>query len=128
MSFWDSGLMGDYAYPTSSGYGEPASAYGNHTKNISNPVLIESFNLDSSKTDGQSYRILLNTFSLGTQLYLNVAVTKNVVNYFSSMIPYETTYMTHNFGLVLKNGNTEEYLPGGSSLSFLTDYYSGGAI
>ena len=129
MAWYDNGIQGkEKPFPTSAALTQPGAEQGISVYSCPDPVIIGSFSLNSNKGQGETYSILLNTFSLGTQLYLNVhTITRTTVDYFSAMVPYVTTYMTHGYNMTLKNGSNTLTLTGGNADSFLTDYYPGNA-
>ena len=124
-NWYDQGLQGDYAYPTSSGMNMPWYDLGNSSLNMQHPVIIDSFALNTGVASGGHYDYVLNTFSTGTQLCMHVEVTRVQVDWFSTMCPYQTTYMNHTITLQLKNGDTVLNI-GNNQLRYLTDYYTGG--
>lgn len=126
MAWYDNGLQGTYAYPTSSGLNMPLYEYGNHSLNVSSPIIIDSFALNTGVASGGHYDYALNTFSMGTQLCIHAEVSAVEVDWFSTMCPYVTRYMDHTITLQLKNGDTVMNI-GSTHLSYLTSYYSGGA-
>ena len=72
-NWYDDGIQGQVAYGVSSGVTEPAAYYGNHFKNLTSPHFCDSIALNANIGPGNTHRILLNTFSLGTQLYCEIS-------------------------------------------------------
>lgn len=66
MGWWQYGLEGQNAFPTSGSVTKPDGT----NSNLNNCKIIGSFSLNTGVALGEEYDILLNTFSLGTQLYL----------------------------------------------------------
>ena len=65
-NFWQYGLQGQNAFPSSGGTSTP---YGSQIE-INNCQIVGSISLNTGVAVGQTYRVLLNTFSLGTQLMI----------------------------------------------------------
>ena len=125
MAWYENGIQGTYAYPTSTGLSAPLSYMGNNDLNVSNPVIIESFAADTHKLNGDTYSVVLNSFSTGTTLGIDITVTQHRVDWFSTMLPYATTYINQTFSFYIKNGDTK-YTIGSNGINYLTNYYSGG--
>ena len=126
MSWYDNGIMGDHPYATSGSINQPASQYGNSTYNCDTPTIVETFALNTAKGNGDTYTYLLNTFSLGTQIYMDFSVTRTEYDHFG-ILPYVTVVMTHSYNLRLKQGDTSINIGGGSE-SYISDYYKSGDV
>lgn len=66
MAFWQYGLQGQNAFPSSGSVTRP-----HNVDEIHNCRIIGSFTLNTNIPIDESYRVLLNTFSLGTQLIID---------------------------------------------------------
>ena len=76
MAFWQYGLQGQNAFPTSGSVSYPYSTQAN----INNCRVVATFALNTNTPIGQSYRVLLNTFSLGTQLIFDITPMQQTYN------------------------------------------------
>lgn len=101
MAFWQYGLQGQNAFPTSGSVTRPYNV-----DNISSCRIVGSFALNTGVAVGNSYRVLLNTFSLGTQLIIDF--TPEQVTYRIPPSQTEVSGIRHVGQLKLrdKSGNT----------------------
>ena len=116
MGFWKYGLEGQNAFPTSGAVTTPYSTI----ENLSAPKIIGSFALNTGVNMGDTYRVLLNTFSLGTQLYLVCYPTNGGDVSLRQPVGGTGTLIQHHIRLALKSGDTWIYPDMG--------YFQGGCI
>ena len=114
MGFWKYGLEGQNAFPTS---GSISTHFGS-LENLNGAKTIASFSLNSGVNMGDTYRVLLNTFSLGTQLYLECYPVNDGDVSLRQPVGGSGTRITHHIRLTLKSGNNWIYPAG-------TGYYAG---
>ena len=120
MGFWQYGLQGQNAFPTSGGVTTPYSTL----QNLSGAKAVASFSLNSGINMGDTYRILLNTFSLGTQLYLECYPTNDGDVSLMQPVGGTGTRITHHIRLALKSGNNWIYPNVGHYQGAGTQYFS----
>lgn len=120
MGFWQYGLQGQNAFPTSGGVTTPYSTL----QNLSGAKAVASFSLNSGINMGDTYRILLNTFSLGTQLYLECYPTNDGDVSLRQPVGGTGTLITHHIRLALKSGNNWIYPNMGYYQGAGTQYFS----
>lgn len=127
MAWYDNGLQGTFTYPLSSNITQPALYYGNPTYNAGHPVIIDSYSLNTNKGDGETYRALLNTFSMGTQIYLDFTVEARTVTYPASntLIGGTCREMRHGFYMYMKNADGTIINLGGGGDSILVSRNGG---
>ena len=123
MAFWSNGLTGNVPYPTSSGLYQPYLSLGITQYSMQTPVIVDSYSLNPNIASGGVYSILLNTFSLGTQLYLEFHPEVQEYANILPIIPYTTKTMRHGYRPYLKSGNTKTYLTTGLVTNYNLDEY-----
>lgn len=116
MAWWDGGIGGAVSYPVSDGVNQPASSYGNNMYNISGCNGCDSISLNSNKGANETYYMLLNTFSLGSQIYCEIFHTYEQRQYRAGLI-YDTaatvTICIPKVRFYIKKGNSKRYLDQG---------------
>lgn len=120
MAWYDNGIVGTKAYPTSAGLGQPALYYGYSFYNVNSPIIIDTFALNGNAGGGAHYKLLLNHFSLGTEIWLDVTTTVTTNSSFSTMVP-KATYITNTLTLQLKKADGTFTNIGSNTLYYLTD-------
>lgn len=120
MGFWQYGLQGQNAFPTSGSLSYPYSTLAN----LTGAKAVASFSLNSGVNMGDTYRILLNTFSLGTQLYLECYPTNDGDVSLRQPVGGTGTLITHHIRLALKSGNNWIYPNMGYYQGAGTQYFS----
>lgn len=120
MAWYDNGIIGTKAYPTSAGLGQPALYYGYSFYNVNSPIIIDTFALNGNAGGGAHYKLLLNHFSLGTEIWLDVTTTATTNSSFSTMVP-KATYITNSLTLQLKKADGTFTNIGSNTLYYLTD-------
>lgn len=120
MAWYDNGIIGTKAYPTSAGLGQPALYHGYSFWNVNSPIIIDTFALNGNAGGGAHYRLLLNHFSLGTEIWLDITTTVTTNTSFSTMVP-KATYITNTLTLQLKKADGTFINIGGNTLRYLTD-------
>ena len=109
-NWYDDGIQGQVAYGVSSGVTEPAAYYGNHFKNLTSPHFCDSIALNANIGPGNTHRILLNTFSLGTQLYCEISyATRRRTAQPGLINPTQTQvdYISASLSFILRKNETE---------------------
>ena len=104
--FWQFGLNGDVPYQASGSVSYPYYSPPN-VGNMRTCRTIGTISLNTGQAMDQPYNVLLNTFSLGTQLYARLYPRQReiIVNYDGSHIHVPS--VRHEFNLILKKGNNE---------------------
>lgn len=120
MGFWKYGLEGQNAFPTS---GAVTTPFGT-IPNLSSPKIVSSFTLNTGVNMGDTYRVLLNTFSLGTQLYLECYPVNDGDVSLRQPVGGTGTQITHHIRLALKSGNNWIYPNVGHYAGAGTQYFS----
>lgn len=115
MGWWEDGLQGDMVWQASGGASKPAP--GQDFINILGGSIIGSYSLNPNIEAGQHYDVLLNTFSLGTQMYLRfyptVGGTVTITNYQGDQ---STGYLfRHLMGAYLKKGDNVYWIESGAA-------------
>lgn len=122
MAWYEQGLQGDAgAYATSPSPTQPAAYYGYSMYNCAAPVIIDSFSLNPNIAAGNTYRIPLSTFSMGTQLWIDVDVTSRQVSNICSWSPGVIYLMRHHCTLILRNKNSRLQL-GSTDIDYITGF------
>lgn len=111
MAWYDLGLNGTRAMPGSP-INQPALSYGYSKWNSPSPAIIGTYSLNSGKDTGETYTLLLNTFSTGTQLYIQLTVNNIHYDYINQLAPYESNVRQHGGQLFLKKGDSTVNLTG----------------
>lgn len=103
--FWQYGLNGDLPYRASGNVTAPYYS-ADVLVNLNNARVIGSISLNTGKPMDQSYDVLLNTFSLGSQLYARLTPHQSsfTVAYDGSQAVKSS--VTHSVQLILKRGNS----------------------
>lgn len=116
MAWWDDGIGGAISYPCSDGSTQPAIAYGNTMYDVSGAKVVDSISLNANKPDNESYTLLLNTFSLGTQLYAEIFHVTDSISIRAGII-YDTAVTMHQrvskIRFYLKKGDNKRYIDQG---------------
>lgn len=120
MGFWKYGLEGQNAFPTS---GAVTTPYGT-IPNLSSAKIVSSFALNTGVNMGDTYRVLLNTFSLGTQLYLECYPVNDGDVSLIQPAGGVGTQISHHIRLALKNGDNWIYPNQGYYYGAGTQYFS----
>lgn len=124
MAWWDVGLQGTRAFMGSAAINQPAyAAHGYSQTNCPSPVVIAGFALNPNAADGSNYKILLNTFSKGTQLYMDVNVSFLETGYFSGTIPGWARIAHHALTLQLRDSGGNYYNIGSNAIEYLIQYW-----
>ena len=108
-NWYDDGIQGQIAYGVSSGISEPAAYYGNHLQNLDSPHFCDSISLNANFGASEPYTILLNTFSLGTQLYGRVTHTRRTRYVRAGLLgptQVQVDYMEASISFYLKKNET----------------------
>lgn len=120
MGFWQYGLQGQNAFPTSGSVTRPYNVDEIHGCRI-----IGSVSLNTGVNIGDSYTVLLNTFSLGTQLYIRF--TPAQVTYHVPPSQQAVEGVKHNGHLILRAKGGSEIDLGAfgddNSLGYFTGNY-----
>ena len=105
MGWWTYGINGSKSYASS---GSATLKYGT-LYDISGYRQIGSISMDANKPLDQPYRVLLNTFSLGTQIYAELTPSKHTeyVKWGDNWEP--TPVIRHGVSLLIKQGDYEIY-------------------
>lgn len=111
MAWYDLGLNGAKAMP-SSPINQPALSYGYSKYNSPGPGIIATYSLNANKDVGDTYTVLLNTFSTGTQLYMQLSVSEISYDYINPMAPYVSKVRQHGGQMYLKKGDSLVNLTG----------------
>lgn len=120
MGFWAYGLQGQNAFPSSGGTSTP---YGSQIE-INNCQIIGSISLNTGVPVGQSYRVLLNTFSLGTQLMVEFTPEQRSYTALTPSPSHTVTGVGHSGRLFLRESGTGTEITLGSFYADTTLMYN----
>lgn len=102
MGWWQYGLQGQNAFPSSGA----ATTKWSTLKDIQNVRSIGSIPMNPNIPIGQSYPVLLNTWSLGTQLYARLTPEYQNVTVRQGDLVETVQAIRHSVTLQLKNGDS----------------------
>lgn len=101
--FWQYGLNGDLPYRASGNVTAPYYA-ADVLVNLNNARVIGSISLNTGKPMDTSYDVLLNTFSLGSQLYARLTPHQSTFSVAYDGSQATKNSVTHSVQLILKRG------------------------
>ena len=124
MAWYDNGIG---TLKTSGGVNQPASAYSYNTDNIVNAVACGSISLNPNKPLDEPYTILLDTFSLGTQLYLEATPTLRRGEARAGLLWLDVLgfdFVSTSFRAYLKKGDVKTYISStfGGPFAYITSF------
>lgn len=124
MGWWEDGLQGELSWQGSDGYSKPVPGY-DYT-NLLNGSIVGSFSLNTNISIGQHYDILLNSFSMGTQIYLRLSPVDagHTTVYDYQHDPCEIYLRRHNITAYLKQGDNIYWITSGVPGGALTYAYN----
>lgn len=118
MGYWQYGLQGQNAFPSSGAVTTPYN-----TDNITSCRIIASVSLNPNVALGDSYKVLLNTFSLGTQLFIRF--TPVYQQYVTAVTSVVVDGVRHDGELYLRGKDGTTYTIGSFSNINALGYFTG---
>lgn len=128
MAWYDNGIG---TYKAKGSVTQPASEYAYNMENLIGGEMCDSISMDGNKPIGEPYNILLNSFSLGTQLYLECTPQLLRGNARAGLLGWDDlgfNFINTQFRAFLKKGSTKVYVSplfSGSPFNFITSFDNG---
>ena len=125
MAWWENGVG---SYKAKGTVTTPGAQYSYNMNNLVGGEMCGSISMDPNKPIGETYSILLNTFALGTQLYLECTPQKLHGTARAGLLrvdPLGFDFINTQFRAYLKKGDTKVYISpvfSGSPFNFITSF------